>query len=180
MTPASYEWRWRKRGPKKAGHLFDGDHIRPNSLCGQIWSNSFEDTDEDWHTPLLPGVGSKVCSKCEKQYQKLLFGGRKTSSRDLKLVGAPTPASDGKTTQEPPFELNDYQRTICLVEYESMLVLQKAKHGEPTKANARSCLMAAARMAVRTKVGLADFVEAAKVEWQKNQPASPVVEKENR
>lgn len=175
MTPASYEWRWRKRGPKKSGHLFDGGHIRPNSLCGQVWSNSWNDTDEDWHAPLSPEAGSKVCSKCEKQYQKLLFSGRKPSASDLKLVGASTP-----TSAEPSFELTDYQRTLCLVEYEAMLVLQKAKHGEPTKANARSCLMAAARMAARTKVGLAEFVEAAKVEWQKNQPASPVVEKENR
>lgn len=73
MNPASYEWRWRKRGPKKTGHLFDGDHIRPSSLCRQIWSYSSNDTDEDWHAPLCPESGSKVCSKCEKQYQKLAY-----------------------------------------------------------------------------------------------------------
>ena len=161
MTPASYEWRWRKRGPKKSGHLFDGGHIRPNSLCGQVWSNSWNDTDEDWHTPLLPGVGSKVCSKCEKQYQKLLFGGKRPSSRDLKLVGAPTPPS-----VEPPFDLTDHQRAICLVEYEAQVILQTQKHGAPNQSNARAVLLSAARMAVKTGVSLKKFVEAAKIEWQ--------------
>lgn len=159
LLTQNLEWRWRHRG-KNTGHLFDRRKTRPNSICGQIWSHSWQDTDTDWYAPMAPSAGSNTCSKCNRTYEKYfaeasLFDEKVERIRFLALEGAPTPAN-----KPEPFRLTDEQRALVAVEYETQLALNMAKTGKPTQANARAVLMAAARWAAGYQAGM-QFVNAA-------------------